>query len=199
MGRPKKFSRDEVLEKAIPIFWRSGFGSTSLQDLELATGVNKSGLYSEFENKEDLFLAALRYYHEHRLGREILISEPFGWDNIEKFLNDAPSCQPDQLGCFSINSMRELAVLPGQVAEIMVERHELVHALLRPNVIAGRSKMDTDTLCGLITVFFSGICIGLNLGPDKKGVAEQIACFMTMLRSSDVRRPTEKKRKQSGK
>jgi hypothetical protein len=38
MGRPKSFSREEVLEKAMPVFWKHGFSDTSLQDLERATG-----------------------------------------------------------------------------------------------------------------------------------------------------------------
>jgi hypothetical protein len=41
MGRPKNFSREEVLEKAMPVFWKHGFADTSLQDLEQATGVNQ--------------------------------------------------------------------------------------------------------------------------------------------------------------
>jgi hypothetical protein len=32
-----------LLEKAMPVFWTYGFSNTSLQDLERATGVNKSG------------------------------------------------------------------------------------------------------------------------------------------------------------
>jgi len=55
MGRPKNFSREEVLEKAMPVFWKHGFADTSLHELERATGVNKSGLYTEFRDKEDLF------------------------------------------------------------------------------------------------------------------------------------------------
>ena len=30
MGRPKNFSREEVLEKAMPVFWKHGFADTSL-------------------------------------------------------------------------------------------------------------------------------------------------------------------------
>src|SRR5262245_7587164 len=36
-----------------------------LHELEQATGVNKSGLYAEFEDKEDLFVQSLRYYLEN--------------------------------------------------------------------------------------------------------------------------------------
>src|SRR5258708_12255406 len=60
MGRRKLFTREDVLDKAIPIFWEHGLAETSVQDLEQATGVRKSGLYTEFKNKEDLFVEGLR-------------------------------------------------------------------------------------------------------------------------------------------
>src|SRR5258708_6788921 len=60
-------------------------GHTTLQHLEQATGVNKSGLYSEFKDKEDLFLASLERYAQTR-GAEILTAQPLGWGNIERFL-----------------------------------------------------------------------------------------------------------------
>src|ERR1700745_1825953 len=76
MGRPKNFRREEVLKKAIPVFWKRGFSDTSVQDLERATGVNKSGLYSEFRDKEDLFVESLRYYLATQEKRGLLTEEP---------------------------------------------------------------------------------------------------------------------------
>jgi AcrR family transcriptional regulator len=60
VGRPKNLSREEVLEKAMPVFGKHGFADTSLQELERATGVNKSGLYTGFRDKEEPFVACLR-------------------------------------------------------------------------------------------------------------------------------------------
>jgi hypothetical protein len=40
MGRPKKFNRQGVLEKALPVFWRRGLADASFHELEVATGVN---------------------------------------------------------------------------------------------------------------------------------------------------------------
>jgi hypothetical protein len=34
MGRPKDFTREAVLEKALPVFWRQGFADASLPELE---------------------------------------------------------------------------------------------------------------------------------------------------------------------
>jgi AcrR family transcriptional regulator len=62
MGRQENFTREAVLEKALPVFCRVGFAEASLHELEQATGVNKSGLYAEFKDKEDLFVQSLRYY-----------------------------------------------------------------------------------------------------------------------------------------
>src|SRR6202035_1097508 len=91
MGRPKKVTRQGVLEKALPVFWRRGFADASLHELEQATGVNKSGLYSEFEDKEDLFVQSLRYYLEGLEQNGLLTAEPLGWKNIERFLKMGPS------------------------------------------------------------------------------------------------------------
>ena len=38
MGRTKNFSREGVLKKTPPVFWKYGFADTSLQELEKATG-----------------------------------------------------------------------------------------------------------------------------------------------------------------
>src|SRR5271163_4969381 len=119
MGRPRKFSREGVLKRALPVFWKYGFARTTLPDLEQATGVNKSGLYAEFEDKEALFLACLRYYLGTRKSRVLLTAEPLGWRNIERFLEEAPNRAFDQRGCFVVNSMRELDGLPAEARKVI--------------------------------------------------------------------------------
>jgi AcrR family transcriptional regulator len=89
MGRPKGFSREEVLPKTLSVFWEKGLSGTTVQDIERVTRVNKSGLYSEFRNKEDIFLASLQYYLENRGGEAALSANPKGWDNIQGFWKSA--------------------------------------------------------------------------------------------------------------
>ncbi|MDB5579693.1 MAG: regulatory protein TetR [Bradyrhizobium sp.] len=184
MGRPRKFSREGVLRAAIPLFWKMGFTRTSVQDLERTSGVNKSGLYSEFADKEELFLASLRYYLENRDAATILSVRPLGWDNVTNFLINAPSCIAGQSGCFAINSMRELEMLPPQVTGAVMEGRMRLRALLLPNIIAEKPRTDPETLCEVISVYFSGICIELNLRTDKSVLEENVASFMAMIRRS---------------
>ena len=184
MGRPRKVSREGVLQKALPVFWKYGFACTTLPDLEQATGVNKSGLYAEFDSKEALFLACLRHYVETRSGGELLMAEPLGRANIERFLAEAPSFEVDQQGCFCVNSMRELDNLPPEARKAILDGRARLHQLLRANVESEKPKMDVNALCDLICAFFSGICIEANLNPDRKRARRKIREFMQMVRAA---------------
>jgi AcrR family transcriptional regulator len=50
--------------------------------LEVATGVNKSGLYSEFKDKEDLFMQSLQYYLGSLEKKGLLTTEPLDRNKI---------------------------------------------------------------------------------------------------------------------
>jgi AcrR family transcriptional regulator len=182
MGRPKKFRREEVLEKAMAVFWTRGFSDTSLQDLERATGVNKSGLYTEFRDKEDLFVACLRHYLESQEKRGLLTRKPLGWNNVETFLKNGPLNKGEQQGCFSINSMREFAILPDEVYGVVTENRALLQRLLAMNIEAEEPKMAPSAIAEMVLSFFSGLCIERNLKPGKAAWTRKIENFMTALR-----------------
>src|SRR5580704_15430065 len=157
MGRRKLFTREDVLNKTIPVFWKHGLAETSVQDLEQATGVRKSGLYAEFKDKEDLFVASMRQYFAMLTARGALTNLPLGWTNVESFLKVCYGSW-GQKGCFSVNSMREFADLPPKARQIMVASVMKAHQLLIDNLAAARgSRDDNDSLAGLIVTFFSGI------------------------------------------
>ena len=183
MGRPKNFSREQVLEKAMPVFWKHGFSDTSLQDLERATGVNKSGLYTEFRDKEDLFVACLRHYLESQGKRELLTKEPLGWKNVETFLKNGPLNKGEQQGCFSVNSMREFAILPNEAYAVVTENRVLLQRLLAMNIESERPKMAASAIAEMVLSYFSGLCIERNLKSGRASSTRKIENFMTALRS----------------
>ena len=184
MGRPKTFSREEVLQKAFPVFWKHGYADTSVQELERATGVNKSGLYTEFAGKEDLFLQSLRYYLDTGQRRKQLEAQPQGWENIERFLKFAPTNTNGQKGCFSVNSLRDLAILPPEATAIMTQSRARLRQLLLDNVLAARPESSTapEEIADLALTFYTGMCAEQNLGPARATLTRRIDSFMKMLR-----------------
>lgn len=63
-GRPRTYDPDVALARAMDAFWRSGYAATSLDDLSLATGMNRPSLYAAFGDKNALYLKALARYRE---------------------------------------------------------------------------------------------------------------------------------------
>src|SRR5271170_315460 len=182
MGRRKLFTREDVLNKTIPVFWKHGLAETSVQDLEQATGVRKSGLYAEFKDKEDLFVESLRRYFDVLMARGHLTKQPLGWDNVEGFLKVCYGSW-GQKGCFSVNSMREFADLPPEARQIMIGNMTKAHQLLIDNLTAARGEAgDNESLADLIITFFCGICLEQNLSPERARVTKKIEHFMKLIR-----------------
>jgi len=167
----------------MPVFWKHGFADTTLQDLEQATGVNKSGLYTEFRDKEDLFVACLRHYLESQGKRGLLIKEPLGWKNVATFLKSGPLNKGEQQGCFSVNSMREVAILPDEAYGVVTENRALLERLLAMNIEAEKPRMDPSAIAEMVLSFFSGLCIERNLKSGKASSSRKIDNFMTAVRS----------------
>jgi AcrR family transcriptional regulator len=167
----------------MPVFWKHGFADTSVQQLERATGVNKSGLYSEFRDKEELFVACLRHYLKTQGRRELLTKEPLGWDNIKAFLKNGPLNKGEQRGCFSVNSMREFAILPDEAYAVVTENRALLQRLLTMNIEAEKPRMAASAVAEMVLSFFSGLCIERNLKSRKAFADRPIETFMTALRS----------------
>lgn len=64
-GRPKCFNEQEVLQKAMLVFWEYGFEATSISDLTKVLDLTAPSLYSCFGDKSQLFFACLDYYLKH--------------------------------------------------------------------------------------------------------------------------------------
>jgi AcrR family transcriptional regulator len=183
MGRPKNFSREGVLEKTLTVFWKYGFADTSLQKLEQATGVNKSGLYSEFADKGDLYLESLRHYSRKRQEEEFLTAKPLGWKNIERFLKLAPYSLKGQKGCFAVSSMNQFTVLPVAAQEIVSKSRAFVKDLIVRNVAAEKPRMKPTALADLILTFFTGITIEQHLKSSKALINRKVDDFMKVVRT----------------
>jgi AcrR family transcriptional regulator len=56
-----ELTRAFIIEKAAPIFNQKGYAGTSLNDMTQATNLTKGSIYGNFENKDEVALAAFDY------------------------------------------------------------------------------------------------------------------------------------------
>jgi AcrR family transcriptional regulator len=63
-GRPRAYTPDVALGKALDLFRKDGFAATSLDDLAAATGMNRPSLYGAFGDKRELYIKSYQRYRD---------------------------------------------------------------------------------------------------------------------------------------
>jgi TetR/AcrR family transcriptional regulator, transcriptional repressor for nem operon len=81
MARPKEFDPERALDKAMRLFWHSGYENTSLEALMCEMGIARQSLYDTFGDKRSLYMKALAHYRDQTNGE------------MHKMLNEIPSVQ----------------------------------------------------------------------------------------------------------
>lgn len=123
-GRPLGFDPDAALEAAMQLFWRRGYGATSLQELLECMGIARSSFYQSFGGKRAMFELALDRYRENlaRSLREELTAAPSGFAFICATLESVAGevgRNDDRRGCLVFNSAAEFGQSdPGVAAHV---------------------------------------------------------------------------------
>lgn len=119
--RTREFDENDALDKAMHLFWRKGYGETSIRDLVQSTGVAHAGLYAAFGDKDGLFKASIEKYASEILGANFATLErpEAGRAEIEALFNKASNAFQKGIlskGCFVANSAVEFAGSSGPIA-----------------------------------------------------------------------------------
>ncbi|WP_339026214.1 TetR/AcrR family transcriptional regulator [Leclercia pneumoniae] len=181
MARPKKISNEDVLNRVIPVFWKSGLAGTSLGQLEQATDINRSSLYAAFCSKEQLFVSALEYYVSSAPAQFLLQKQPYGWQNIEAFLLAAPFNNPAFNGCFLVNSSREVGELPAEALTIVRNFREAVTAQIQLNIPADEAGDNSDVIAEIIWSTLAEACLEANDALDRTAWQQRVTRLMKFL------------------
>jgi TetR/AcrR family transcriptional repressor of nem operon len=153
MARPRAFDRAEVLDKATRLFWRRGYGGTSLNDLEAAMGIGRTSIYGTFGGKESLFLAAVDHYdatYSIKLKRA-LVSGTSVRDAIEGYLDELLKAFADPdlpLGCLitnvAVEGDRGTTRLGRKIAASIGRAEDVFYQVLREGQTRGELNRSVD-------------------------------------------------------
>ncbi len=109
MPRPKSFDVDDVLDRAVELFWVKGYAATSMEDLVQHLSINRGSLYSTFGSKQKLYERAFeRYTTNGRDWLAELVADPTVplRDAISIILTAAAESS-DHRGCLLANTVME--------------------------------------------------------------------------------------------
>ncbi|SEB87209.1 DNA-binding transcriptional regulator, AcrR family [Tenacibaculum sp. MAR_2009_124] len=111
MARKKKYNEDLVLEKAMLLFWRNGYETTTMQMLEQEMGINKFSIYASFGSKYGLFRESLKKYKKtNKAIFEELKNSTNGLAAIKTFFYNSVNLRiRKEKGCLVTNTYYEFA------------------------------------------------------------------------------------------
>lgn len=111
MARQKKYNEQEVIEKAMALFWRSGYENTSVRMLEKEMGINQFSIYSSFGSKKGVFLESIKTYREQiNLITKKLEKSSNGITGIKQYFHDFIEFSKENnvcKGCLVTNAVNE--------------------------------------------------------------------------------------------
>lgn len=108
MARSKEFDPKRALDRAMHLFWRSGYENTTLEALMREMGIARQSLYDTFGDKRSLYLKALAHYRDQTNGQmqKMLREIPSVKDGFAKLLYGmaAETREQHERGCLLLSA-----------------------------------------------------------------------------------------------
>ncbi|CAM3535946.1 TetR/AcrR family transcriptional regulator [Zobellia roscoffensis] len=181
MPRVKKYCEEDVVDKAMSVFWRNGYNGTSMQMLEKEMGINKFSIYSSFGNKHGVFVECLKAYNKKT--NDIYLD----FKNSEGGINDIKKMfynfldiwfQDEKKGCFMTNTHNEFVGSDDKLVMHQVEQRKDIK-----DIIIKKLKMDSSKTEETVLKEASFISLSLHSLPTTSRVSskEDIKNYIEMV------------------
>jgi AcrR family transcriptional regulator len=169
-GRPRGFSRDAALRRAMEVFWERGYEGTSISDLTAAMGINSPSLYAAFGSKEELFREAIDLYDttDGSGSERALRDQPTARAAIEAMLRDNAELYADPgkpSGCMVVLGATTWTphneAVRTYLANLRHKTFELIRARLERGIADGEIPPETDVEG--VAAYYNTVLEGLSI------------------------------------
>jgi TetR/AcrR family transcriptional repressor of nem operon len=194
MGRTKVFDEQQVLDKAMNLFWQKGYNATSAQDLVDGLGISRSSLYDTYGDKHSLFIKALQQYRKERIDDTIKVAGET--EDVEAYIKSlfefvkTEALQDDKSkGCFMVNSAVELAPVDDEIAaivnSIMNDFEDAVCKAIKKGQDTGifTTRYSARSLARFVFNSLSGLRVTVKFDANKKMFDDIVSVCLSALRA----------------
>lgn len=194
MARTKGFDEATVLQRARDLFWEQGYKATSIQELEVATGLSRSSIYRFFGGKRSLYDQTLEAYQKENLRgmREILAAPGNLRTRLQALFNRILEAKTKpgnncSAGCYIVNSTTELATTcPDNFGFVATNRKKFVAVLteaIRQAQATGEIAASADPLAqaNLLFVGYNGLQVVTKTGMPNEELSATIEQLLSGL------------------
>jgi len=190
MARPIGYDPDEVLQKAMQVFWEKGYDRTSIQDIVAVTGLKPGSLYNVYGNKEGLFEAVLDLYATEalRVAKEVLLEGDDGLKNIEKFLDDVvlSSISNEKTnGCLMVKTLLIVShkdtKIQTYITKVFQEVERYIVTVLQSCQDKGQISVNPEDFARLIIITMYGAHVYYKTSKDAEALRRSVHILLDTL------------------
>lgn len=192
MARTKSFNQDEVLDKAVALFWKKGYNATSANDLVRELGLSRSSLYDTYGDKRTLFIKSLHRYRAQIVGKMIEMID--NSTDIKKTMKDIfiHICEQDLTskipkGCLMVNSAVELSTSDSEIAKIVEQNQKDIEHSFETALLKGQKSgiiSKTKNAKSLSKFFYNsitGLRVSLKYNKFRSSIDEVVNLNLSIL------------------
>jgi TetR/AcrR family transcriptional regulator, transcriptional repressor for nem operon len=190
MPRATAHTPEDLTERALRLFWASGYHATSMDDLVTTTGVSRHGIYGAFGGKRALYLACFARY------AELVVSPAFG--AVERpqaglleirgyFEHQIAAAEAAGLpgpGCFVANAATEVAPHDANVAAEVARHNGRLAEGIRSALQHEAGRAVPQSLAQALVVFAAGLWSMSRVEPDAKVLRQAVKAFLDTVERS---------------
>jgi TetR/AcrR family transcriptional regulator, transcriptional repressor for nem operon len=179
MARTREFEENEVLEKAVKLFSEKGYNGISMQELVDGLGINRSSIYDSFGDKQDLFIASLKYYRQVNTQQMLSLIEQS--KDMKKTIQDifvhvrTESVNvKSAASCMMVNTTVELAPHEKKIFTIVFDNMSAVQEGLAKAIKAAQARNEVskensaEALASAVLTAINGLRVAARWGAEKK-------------------------------
>lgn len=181
--RPSK--RDELVRKALTIFYRDGFHATGMDRLVAETGISKTTMFKHFRTKDELILAVLRLRDENfrnwffrRLDEKQASSKDklvVCFDVLKEWFSE-----PAFRGCMFIKASSEYQE-PDHPAYVQSAEHKRLLLKAFTEIAQEAGARDPGLLARQILILKEGAIVAAHMGFDPDPAEAAKAAALSLL------------------
>ena len=192
MPRVKLFDEQEVLQKAMYLFWKKGYYATSIQDLVDHLGINRASLYDTYGGKRKLLEKA--YLHYCKTNRDTQTKFLEGYEDIRTGFRklfvlaiQQSKIDRDNKGCFAVNLVVEFVPNEKEFAPLIEENkaqfeeiffNYLTLGVERNQIAKGK---DLRAITTLFYTFYNGLKIVTKVDFDPGVFSKSVDSLLSVL------------------
>lgn len=184
----RQFDEQEVIALALDVFWRKGLHDATMQDLAVATGVQRGSLYNAYGDKEAIFLRAFDEYAAqflesagNALAHGSVAARLFNF--FDMIITNMTSGSPPR-GCLTTRAALDAAISSSAV------RQRVQSLLSRLEQLIGKAigsapdtlpAIDPNRLARVVVTYTRGLAVMERAGYSRKQLKDAAATFVEAL------------------